>query len=94
MSYPSLPSKSWVFPKDNYGGSDDRAKLSSDNKPFNNCDVCYTCRIFNINNFKCEYYNAFGFVTNRQFDETYYHEDYSVSIINPEWWRCMWWVER
>ena len=59
----------------------------------NNCDVCWTCRMFNMNNFKCEYYNACGFVLNKLDDKEYYDENRSIAIKNPEFFRCTFWED-
>lgn len=81
-----------VLPKDNTRDPTIRGNTHYSYKKLYNCDVCWTCGIFNINNFKCEYYNACGFALNR-FDKEYYDENRSIAIKNPEFFRCTFWED-
>lgn len=82
-----------ILPGDNRKDLKVRASSHYKYVYLDNCDVCGTCRTFNINNFKCEHYNACGVAFHRLYDKELYDEKRSIAITNPEFFRCSFWED-
>lgn len=78
-----------TFPEDSRGDSGDRANCSYWDSLLGGCDVCWTCYLFNLSTFKCNYY-----VFNFHEDQVILEDEYTVSIEKPWFFRCTWWSER
>ena len=73
------PISGMVLPQDNGKDPTNRAGDHYKLNHLYNCDVCWTCRIFNPNSFKCEFYDT--------------DKDKKISIKNPEFFRCSFWED-
>lgn len=67
----------FLLPLDNSRDPSVRVTFDYKNERLFNCDVCWTCRTFDVNSFKCGYYDV--------------DEALKVDIKNPEFFRCTFW---
>lgn len=73
----------------------DRSDVDYDDKSLSNCDVCWTCKYFDVQISSClfSYQNA---LERFDFDELYDEEYYivPVPIKDPSYFRCSAWFDK